>query len=29
MEKVEKDQAFDFILETVKAMKAECENINI
>ncbi|MBQ1257803.1 MAG: proline--tRNA ligase, partial [Clostridia bacterium] len=29
MEKVDKDQAFDFILETVKAMKAECENINI
>ena len=29
MEKVDKDQAFDFILDTVKAMKAECENINI
>ena len=29
MEKIDKDQAFDFIVETVKAMKAECENINI
>jgi len=27
MEKIEKDQAFDFVVETVKAMKAECENI--